>query len=211
MRRGPFFVTASISGWRWLLNVWNHVGLALYLLALVGAGFVSFQFRWWVGLIVLVALLVALFFEGAYRVYRENTHDAAAGFPDVVLSMGGQGYHAAAGGAVISLLNVNVFNREEHGVSLTFKMYEKFKPPDEHGPLEMPLERLPPRAQADLPITVNVAPRTAVRGDFHFWRSSLNDNLSEGEGYLVRVLDHFSGELVEIASLGEFSPGRGAK
>ena len=70
-------MTASVSGWRWLLDVWNHVGLALYLLALAGAGFASFKLKWWIGLILLGVLLCALFFEGAFRVHRDTYKDLA--------------------------------------------------------------------------------------------------------------------------------------
>jgi len=143
-----------------------------------------------------------------------------------VLSMGGQGVSAEPHGRVISLINVNVFNAEDHPVSLSFRMYERFKPPHEHGPLDVPLELTSPPESGNkisaelglpkaefhpLPRPLNIPPRSSVSGDYHFLRPMHFDQWGESEGFLVRVLDHYSDKVEEIAMMGEFRPGRRKK
>jgi hypothetical protein len=72
-QRAHFVLAATRSGWDWLVEVSNHVGLAaLIVLAATGVSvFGAWRLpHWWYGLLILFAFYVLLFGEGAFRVWR---------------------------------------------------------------------------------------------------------------------------------------------
>lgn len=142
---------------------------------------------------------------------------------NVRLTMGGQGVTTHAEGRVISLLNITVYNGEDYPISLTFDMQERFRLQDEHGPLAIALTPTdPPDGLSDLikrspvqtpkfqPLSrpLNVPPRQAISGDYHFLRPQHYDNWGEHEGFDIRVLDHHSGRRTDVQSMGSFTLGR---
>ena len=83
--RVSFVRRATFSGWNWLVEVSNHVGAAILVLAAIGVSVLAFRLpHWWVGLVVLSVLYVLLFGEGAFRIWRDADQQAraAAGSPD---------------------------------------------------------------------------------------------------------------------------------
>ena len=64
---------ATRSGWDWLVEVCNHVGAALLVLAAVGVSFLSAVKlpHWWLGILIFFGLYTILFAEGAFRVWSE--------------------------------------------------------------------------------------------------------------------------------------------
>jgi|SRR5579862_1698959 len=73
MERLGFIRVATVSGWRWLVEVSNHVGLAALIVALAFGVSIFGGWKlphWWYGLLILIGFYVLLFGEGAYRVHR---------------------------------------------------------------------------------------------------------------------------------------------
>jgi hypothetical protein len=74
VQRVRFLGKATVSGWRWLVELSNHVGLAALILAFAFGvsifGGLKLP-RWWYGLLILAGFYVVLFGEGAFRVWRE--------------------------------------------------------------------------------------------------------------------------------------------
>lgn len=65
---------ATLSGWEWLVDVTNHVGAAIIILAVLGVSVFSgwkLPSPWW-GVLIGVTFGVLLFAEGAYRVARDH-------------------------------------------------------------------------------------------------------------------------------------------
>jgi hypothetical protein len=91
--RATFVMNASVSGWRWLVEITNHIGAAAIVLAVVGVSIFSGWSlpHWWWGLFILLGFYVVLFGEGAYRGARHlqaelQTAEEArspSAFPDV--------------------------------------------------------------------------------------------------------------------------------
>ena len=85
-RRLGFVRRATLSGWDWLVEVCNHVGAALLVLAAIGVSFLSAVKlpHWWLGILIFFGLYSILFAEGAFRVWSEADQQAraASGSPD---------------------------------------------------------------------------------------------------------------------------------
>jgi hypothetical protein len=75
VQRLRFAKLATVSGWRWLVELSNHIGALLLLLAAVGVSAVSAVKlpNWWWGALVLFGFYVLLFGEGAFRLWREQS------------------------------------------------------------------------------------------------------------------------------------------
>src|SRR5581483_8826169 len=75
-RRARFMAEATHSGWDWLVEVSNHVGLAALIVAFAFGVSVFGGWKlphWWYGLLIIAAFYAVLFGEGAYRVYDGAT------------------------------------------------------------------------------------------------------------------------------------------
>jgi hypothetical protein len=73
VQRLRFAKLATVSGWLWLVELSNHAGALLLLLAAVGvSAFSAVKLPdWWWGALILFGFYVLLFGEGAFRLWRE--------------------------------------------------------------------------------------------------------------------------------------------
>jgi hypothetical protein len=88
VQRLRFVRGATIVGWRWLVEVTNHLGAIVLLLLAIGVSTVSAVKLpdWWLSLPIAFGFYALLFGEGAFRLWRDAAAASDKTWPGVYLA-----------------------------------------------------------------------------------------------------------------------------